>query len=90
MVSIQLDAKTPDDTDKFIERMWKMEETIAVTMLTGAFDIVVHITARDIASLGDLVLRRIASVKNVKAEQTAIVFSHRRKHVLNPLDELLR
>lgn len=87
LVSVRLDVKTPEAVEEFIAMIWEMDATIAVTMLTGPFDIVVHITARDIASLGDTVLRRIASVPNVADEQTAIIFNHRRKSVFGPLDE---
>ena len=67
--------------------IWQLDATIAVTLLTGPFDIMVHVTARDVTSLGDTVLRRIASAPNVADEQTAIIFEHRRKHVLTPLDD---
>ena len=85
-VSVRLDRKTPDALDEFLDVIWEMDETIAVTLLTGPFDIVVHVTARDVASLGDMVLRKIASAPNVADEQTSIIFDHRRKHVLTPLD----
>ena len=87
LVSVRLDPKTPDAVDEFVETIWQMDATIAVTLLTGPFDVVVHVTARDIPSLGDTVLRRIASAPNVADEQTSIIFDHRRKHVLGVLDD---
>ena len=87
LVSVRLDPKTPDAVEEFIEAIWQMEATIAVTLLTGPFDVVVHVTATDIPSLGDTVLRRIASAPNVADEQTSIIFDHRRKHVLSVLDD---
>lgn len=85
LVSVRLDAKTPEAIDEFIETIWKLDATISVTLLTGAFDFVVHITARDVADLGDIVLNNFACAPNVAAEQTAIIFDHRRKHTIGSL-----
>jgi len=90
LVSVRLDPKTPEAVEQFIDSIWEMDATIAVTLLTGPFDIVVHVTASDVSNLGDTVLRRIASAPNVADEQTSIIFDHRRKHVLAPLDERVR
>ncbi len=87
LVSVRLDRKTPGAVEEFIEMIWSMDATIAVTLLTGPFDIVVHVSARDVRSLGDMVLSQIASAPNVADEQTAIIFDHRRKHILTPLDD---
>lgn len=85
LVSVQLDVKTVKSIENFMAAMWKLEATVSITMLTGAFDFVVHITARDVAHLGDIILANIACAPNVAAEQTAIIFDHRQKHVVGPL-----
>ncbi len=87
LVSVRLDPKTPAAVDEFIDAIWAMDETIAVTLLTGAFDIVVHVSAPDVATLGATVLSGIASAPNVADEQTSIIFDHRRKRVLPPLGD---
>jgi len=87
LVSVQLEEKSPEAVEKFIAEVWKLDATISVTMLTGAFDFVVHITARDVTDLGDIVLSRFACAPNVAAEQTAIIFDHRTKHIVGPLSD---
>lgn len=86
IVSVRLAPKTPEAVQEFIDAVWEMEETVGITLLTGAIDVQVHISAPDVKSLGDTVLRRFASAPNVADEQTTIVLDHRRKHILAPLD----
>ncbi len=86
MVSVRLLPKTPDAVEQFVEAIWSLEETIAVSLVTGAFDVLVHLSVKDISSLSEAVLRGITSAPNVADEQTAIVFEHRRKTVVTPID----
>ncbi len=85
IVSVRLSPKTPEAVSEFIDYVWEMDETISVTLLTGAVDVQVHISAPDIKNLGDTVLGKIAGAPHVADEQTTIILDHRRKHVLNPL-----
>ena len=85
IVSVRLSPKTPKAVEEFIDAVWAMEETIGVTLLTGAVDVQVHISAPDVKSLGDTVLGRVANAPNVADEQTTIILHHRSKTVLGPL-----
>ena len=85
IVSVRLSPKTPEAVQEFIDAVWEMEETVGITLLTGPVDVQVHISAPDVKSLGDTVLRRFANAPNVADEQTTIVLDHRRKHALAPL-----
>lgn len=85
LVSVRLQPKTAEAVDAFVEAIWALEETMAVTMVTGPYDILVHLSVRDVASLSQTVLTHIASAPNVVDEQTSIVFEHRRKPVLGRL-----
>lgn len=86
IVSVRLSPKTPEAVEEFIDAVWAMEETMSITLLTGAVDVQVHISAPDIKSLGDTVLGHFARAPHVADEQTTIILDHRRKHVLKPLD----
>ena len=86
LVSVRLQPKTNVVVEEFVEMIWELEETIAVTMLTGPFDLLVHLSVADISGLQTLVLERIASFDGVVDEQTSIIFEHRRKTVLTGLD----
>jgi DNA-binding Lrp family transcriptional regulator len=85
LVSVRLQPKTNVLVSEFVEMIWALEETIAITMLTGPFDLLVHLSVADIAGLQTLVLERIASFDGVVDEQTSIIFEHRRKNILTGL-----
>ncbi len=87
LVFIKVQPKTPDVVNEFVETVWSLPETTEITLLTGSFDILVHLCVANVQALSELVLTEIASVPNVVDEQTSIVFEHRRKQVLSPLGE---
>jgi len=85
LVSVRLQPKSPAAVEEFMAAIWSLEETIAVTMLTGAYDVLVHVSVRDINALSQTVLTAVANAPNVSDEQTSIVFEHRTKRVLGAL-----
>ncbi len=86
LVFIRVQPKTREVVQELVESIWALAETTAVMMLTGPFDLLVQLSVADMNALGEVVLNGIASAPNVVDEQTSIVFQHRRKHVLEPLD----
>lgn len=84
-VSVRLQPKTPAAVDEFMEAVWSLDETIAVTKLTGAYDVLVHVSVPSIAALSETVLTAVANAPHVTDEQTSIVFEHRAKRVLTAL-----
>ena len=87
LVFIRVQPKSRGVVKELVDSIWALAETTAVMMLTGPFDLLVHLSVADMTALGDVVLNSIASAPNVVDEQTSIVFEHRRKHVLVPLDD---
>lgn len=85
LVSVRLQPKTTTAVDEFMAAIWALDETVAVTLVTGEFDVLVHLSVADISALSETVLRGIASAPNVVDEQTSIIFAHRSKRVLNTL-----
>ncbi len=85
LVSVRLQPKSPAAVEEFMAAIWSLDETIAVTMLTGAYDVLVHVSVRDINALSQTVLTAVANAPNVSDEQTSIVFEHRAKRVLGAL-----
>jgi DNA-binding Lrp family transcriptional regulator len=85
LVSVRLQPKTPAAVEEFMAAIWALDETIAVTMLTGAYDVLVHVSVRDINALSQTVLTAVANAPHVSDEQTSIVFEHRVKRVLGAL-----
>ena len=85
IVAVRLQPKTREIVDRFVERIWVEPETLAVHLVSGADDVLVHLSVPDTDSLRHLVLESIASFPGVVDERTSLVFEHRRKAVLGPL-----
>ena len=86
LVSVKLRPKTPAAVDAFLDAVWSFDETVAVWLVTGEYDALVQLSARDMATLSQTVLTSISSAPNVVDERTSIVFQHRTKRVLAALD----
>lgn len=85
IVAVRLQPKTREIVDRFVEQIWRLPETLAVLLVSGADDVLVHLSVADTDSLRHLVLESIASFSGVVDERTSLVFEHRRKSVLQPL-----
>ncbi|HWJ66043.1 MAG TPA: Lrp/AsnC family transcriptional regulator [Nocardioides sp.] len=58
----------------FRKKAWALEEAAHVALVTGDFDCVILVRARDAEHLRELVLERIQSLPEVVATQTVLVF----------------
>ncbi len=85
MVSVRMNPKTDAVVERFIDHVWKLPETMSVTLLSGIDDVAVHLGVADTDHLRRIVLSEIASHPGVVDERTSLVFAHRRKHDLGVL-----
>lgn len=85
-VSVRLQPKNREVVERFLQHAWALDETIAISLVTGPFDVIVDLSVPDVALLGDRVLNEIASFDAVVDEQTTLVIEHREKTVINPVD----
>lgn len=85
IVAVRLQPKTREIVDRFVERIWAQPETLAVYLVSGPDDLLVHLSVTDTDSLRHLVLESIASFPGVVDERTSLVFEHRRKTILDAL-----
>lgn len=58
----------------FRKKVWELDEAAHVSLVTGDFDCVILVRARDADHLRELVLERIQSLPEVVATQTVLVF----------------
>jgi len=86
LVSVKLRPKTPAHVNAFLDAVWSFDETVAVWLVTGAYDALVQLSARDMATLSQTVLTSIGGAPNVVDERTSVVFQHRTKRVLAALE----
>ena len=85
LVSVRLSPKSEALVERVIDSLWRLDEVVAITLLTGPYDLQVELSVPSIEDLRTLVLENIASFDGVSDEQTVIVFERRRKPVLAPL-----
>ncbi|WP_336922029.1 Lrp/AsnC family transcriptional regulator [Aquipuribacter sp. SD81] len=79
VVSVRLQPKSREVVQAFIDHVWRLEETVGISLTTGTHDVLVHLSAADVTSLGERVLQDIASFDNVVEEHTALVLDERAK-----------
>jgi DNA-binding Lrp family transcriptional regulator len=85
MVFVRLQPKSDDVIDGFLDHMWGLPETIAVHLITGVEDAIIHLAVADAESLQRVIINEISSFPGVFDERTSLLFEHRRKDVITPL-----
>lgn len=85
LVFVRLQPKNDETVTRFVDHIWAMPETIAIHLISGTEDIVVHLAVSDTEALQRAVLNQISNFSAVVDERTSLVFQHRRKAVVDPL-----
>ncbi len=85
LVFVRLQPKNDETVSRFVDHIWSMPETIAIHLITGVEDVLVHVAVSDTEALQRAVLNRISNFPGVVDERTSLVFQHRRKAVIDPL-----
>ncbi|NLA36045.1 MAG: Lrp/AsnC family transcriptional regulator [Actinobacteria bacterium] len=84
LIFVKLRPKTDLAVTEFVEAVWGLDETLAVYLLSGADDAVVHVAVADTAALRNSALRTISTLPGVIDERTSLVFEHKAKRVVPP------
>lgn len=85
LVFVRLQPKNDETVSRFVDHIWAMPETVAIHLISGTEDIVVHLAVSDTGALQRAVLNQISNFPGVVDERTSLVFQHRRKPVIDPL-----
>jgi len=85
LVFVRLQPKSDEIIQRFIEHMWAMPETVGIDLITGAEDIIIHLAVADTGALQKVILDKISSFEGVFDERTSLLFSRRRKTVIEPI-----
>jgi DNA-binding Lrp family transcriptional regulator len=85
LVFVRLQPKNDETVTRFVDHIWAMPETIAIHLISGTEDIVVHLAVADTEALQRAVLNQISNFPGVVDERTSLVFQHRQKPVVDPL-----
>ncbi len=86
MVFVKLAVGDGTAVDRFLAEVRGWPETLAVHLLSGVEDALVHVAVPDVAWLRRTVIGKIAAMPMVTDERTSLVFDHHRTAVVEPLD----
>lgn len=76
VVAVRLAHHARDQVDSFRRYIATREEVIAVYHLTGRWDYLVHVVARDLAHLREIALAAFTTRPEVDQIETSVVFEH--------------
>lgn len=73
--------------DRFLDDVVKVPEVRFVFLVTGRYDLVVHVVVRDTRHLKDLALDQFTNRSGVTRIETSIIYEARRRHELPQLNK---
>lgn len=80
LLMIELSKHERALVDTFMQDVGGIAEVRSAFLLSGRWDVVVHVVARDTAHLKDLALDKFTNRAGVTRIETAIVYDSRRRH----------
>jgi DNA-binding Lrp family transcriptional regulator len=87
MVTLRIHPKSGAGVERLLDQLTALPETVCVYLLSGADDALVHLAVADADHLREVILSKIAVLEGVVDERTSIVFEHRRRTVVDVLDD---
>ena len=87
LVFVRLRPKSDEIISRFSDHVWNLPETIGLDLITGQEDLIIHLAVSDAQALQRVVLNEISSFPEVFDERTSLLFEHRRKVVIEPIDQ---
>ena len=88
LLYVEMSKHERDLVDRFLHEIVEVPEVRFAFLVTGPHDFVVHVVARDMQHLKDLVLDHFTSRPAVTRIETSIIYEARVRHELPQLGEL--
>ena len=85
---IELSKHKRGTVDKFMDDIVDVPEVRSAFLVSGRYDLVVHVVVRDTRHLKDLALDRFTNRPGVTRIETSLIFDTRRRHELPVFREL--
>ena len=79
LVFVRIRPKTDHSVRHFVQRAWAIDRVVAVYLISGGDDAVVHVAVEDSEALRATVLAEIGLIEGVVDERTSLVFEHRQR-----------
>jgi DNA-binding Lrp family transcriptional regulator len=89
LLFVEMSKHQRDLVDRFLAEIVEVPEVRFAFLVTGPHDFVVHVVARDMQHLKDLVLDRFTNRPAVTRVETSIIYEARVRHELPELQEPL-
>ncbi|PIE31900.1 MAG: ArsR family transcriptional regulator [Ilumatobacter coccineus] len=75
MIAVRLNRHARDDIDQMIAHLSDLDETVSITHVAGATDLLVHVAVRDSDHLRDLVMDAFTTRSEVERFETSLIYS---------------
>lgn len=75
------------NVDKFLNEITEIPEVQSAFLVTGRYDVIVHVMVRNTQHLKDLAFDQFTSRPGVTRIETSIIFEHRKQHSMPILAE---
>ncbi|MBI4996097.1 MAG: Lrp/AsnC family transcriptional regulator [Rhodocyclales bacterium] len=85
LLMIELAKHERATVDQFLDDLVEIPEVRSAHLITGRYDLVVHVVARDTRHLKDLALDRFTNRPGVTRIETSIIYETRTRHELPQL-----
>ncbi len=85
LLMIELSKHKRDTVTRFMEDIVEIPEVRSAHLITGRYDLVVHVAVRDTLHLKDLALDRFTNRPGVSRIETSIIYETRTRHELPSL-----
>lgn len=86
LLMIELAKHERGTVDRLLDDLVGIPEVRSAHLITGRYDLVVHVAARDTHHLKDLALDHFTSRPGVTRIETSIIYETRRRHEHGPLE----
>lgn len=86
LVFVRLQPKNADIVQRFVDHVWALPEVIGIDLISGVEDVLIHLAVADTDALQAVVLREISSFPEVFDERSSLLFTRRRRKVIQPID----
>jgi DNA-binding Lrp family transcriptional regulator len=82
MIFVQVVRHARDVVGRLRDHVGELEEVVAIYDVAGAHDLLLHVAARDVEHLREIVHERLTSHDTVRHIETALIFEHDRPAAL--------
>ncbi|GJL94860.1 MAG: AsnC family transcriptional regulator [Hyphococcus sp.] len=80
-------AHESHDVDQFMSEVEDIPEVIDIALITGRYDLIVHVVVRDTNHLKNLAMAKFSNRPEIKRLETSIIYESRRTYHLPMIEE---